>query len=162
MIGRVRKPHGVHGELKVESLSGELDHFKRLTVLILQQGDRRVEVSIERLRTASGLALIKLVGVDTPEVAKQWRGWDVVVSRELAAPLGEGEFYYADLVGLSVQIAGKSVATILNVLDGGPWPFLEVETHQGEKRIVPFEEHFVGAIDLEGASLELLDAEVLE
>ncbi len=162
VIGRVRKPHGVHGELKVESLSGEYSHFKRLIALTLVRGDERCSIAIRRVRIAHGVALVSLQGVDSPEEAKRWSGWDVVASRANAAPLGQGEYYYADLVGLSVIVKGSPMGVVANVLDGGPWPLLEVSIEDGTTRIVPFTDHFVGELDLRASTLELLDPEVLE
>lgn len=162
VIGRVRKPHGIHGELKIESLSGDLDHFHNLSTLILQRGQQREEHQIEGVRFASGLVLVRLKGVSTPEAAKRWRGWEVVASRDHAAPLADGEVYYADLVGLTAFSGDDNVGVVSSVLEGGPWPFLEVRLATGETRVVPFQEHFVGPVDLESGRIEILDSELLD
>ena len=92
IIGRVRTAHGVRGELKVESMSGETDHFRSLSTVTLVRGDRRHELAVEGVRVAHRTVLLKLEGVDSPEDAKRWRGWEIVAPRRHAAPIREGEY----------------------------------------------------------------------
>ena len=161
IIGRVRTAHGVRGELKVEPLSGETSHFSSLDQDTMVRGQRRERVQVESVREAHRLVLLKLVGVDTPEDAKRWRGWEIAVERELAAPLGEGEYYYADLKGLEVFYDGTRVGLVAEIWEGGETVLLEIRTMNGEERLVPFQAAFVNDVDLDRRTLELSTDEVL-
>lgn len=161
VIGRVRTAHGVRGELKVESISGETDHFRALSTVTLARGDRRHELSVEGVRVAHRTVLLKLEGVDSPEEAKRWRGWEIVVPRERAAALREGEYYFADLLGLRVVCDGADRGVVADVWEGGKTVLLGIELPDGEQRLVPFQAAFVGAVDLDAGSLELTTDEVL-
>ncbi|MFW5684900.1 MAG: ribosome maturation factor RimM, partial [Spirochaetota bacterium] len=119
VIGRVRTAHGVRGELKVEPLSRETRHFRGLREVTMIRGDRRERVEIESVREAHRVVLVKLVGVDSPEEAKKWRGWEMAVPRELAAPLQEDEYYFADLVGLRVIFESSDVGVVRDLWEGG-------------------------------------------
>lgn len=162
VIGRVRTAHGVRGELKVESISGETDHFRSLEKVTLVRGDRRHELDVEAVRVAHRTVLLKLAGVDSPEEAKRWRGFEIVVPRGQAAPLREGEYYYGDLVGLRVVCDGAERGVVADVWEGGQTVLLGIEVADGSQRLVPFEAAFVGDVDLEAGSLELTTVEVLE
>lgn len=161
VIGRVRTAHGVRGELKVESLSGEVDHFLGLESVTLVRGETRETLKVESVRAAHRGLLIKLAGVDSPEVAKKWRGWEIAVPRESASPLGADEYYLADLVGLRVVFDGSLRGTVAAILEGGKTALLEVVLPEGERRIVPFQSEFVSDVDLEGETLTLATDEVL-
>ena len=161
VIGRVRTAHGVRGELKVESLSGEVEHFLDLESVTLVRGDDRRTLTVESVRAAHRVLLIKLEGVDSPEVAKKWRGWEIAVSRESASPLADDEYYLADLVGMRVVFEGVERGTVSAILEGGKTALLEVALPEGERRIVPFQSEFVGDVDLEGETLTLETDEVL-
>lgn len=161
VIGRVRTAHGVRGELKVESLSGETDHFLGLESLTLVRGENRRTVTVESVRAAHRGLLIKLEGVDSPEVAKKWRGWEIAVPRESASPLGDDEYYLADLVGMRVVFEGTERGSIAAILEGGKTALLEVVLPDGERRIVPFQSEFVTDVDLESETLTLATDEVL-
>ena len=161
VIGRVRTAHGVRGELKVESISGETEHFRSLSTITLVRGERRHELTVEEVRIAHRTVLVKLEGVDSPEEAKRWRGWEIVVPRERAAPLRTGEYYFADLIGLRVEYGGTERGIVREVLEGGRTVLLAIELPDGGQRLVPFQREFVGAVDLETGALELLTDEAL-
>ncbi len=173
VIGRVRTAHGVRGELKVESLSGETGHFRGLREVTLVrpggdgppgdagQGSRRHTFPVEAVRFGHHIVLLKLAGIDSPETAKRWRDWEIVVSRADAAPLGHDEYYYADLVGLSVYVDDEERGRVSNLWEGGPTVLLGITLPDGSARLVPFQAEFVASVDLEGGRLVLADDEVL-
>jgi 16S rRNA processing protein RimM len=163
VIGRVRTAHGVRGELKVETLSGETDHFRDLDEVTLVRGAERREMRVEWMRVAHRAVLLKLERVDSPEEAKRWRGWELVAERARAAALGEGEYYYADLIGLRVLVESSERGVVKNVWEGGETVLLGiVPTGGAEERLVPFQAEFVTSVDLDRGSLELSTDEVLE
>ncbi len=166
VIGRVRTTHGVRGELKVESLSGETKHFLNLSrvTMIRPPGGADAErqtLDVESVRVAHRLVLLKLAGCDIPEVAKRWRGWEIAVDRAQAAPLAEHEYYYADLVGLSVYVHEDLCGRVSDLWEGGPTVLLGITRGDGEERLVPFQSEFVASVDLEEGRLVLENDEVI-
>ena len=167
MIGRVRTAHGVRGELKVESLSGETDHFRGLREVTLVrfgnegEGSRRHTFPVEAIRLSHRMVLLKLAGIDSPETAKRWRDWEIVVSRADAAPLEHDEYYYGDLIGLAVYVGTDKRGRVSELWEGGPTVLLEITLSDGSKRLVPFQAEFVSSVDLAGGRLVLEDDEVL-
>jgi 16S rRNA processing protein RimM len=161
-IGRIRTAHGVAGELKVESFSGESKHFERLEAVTVTKNDQRKSFPIEGLRAHAGGILLKLRGIDQREEAKALAGWEIVVPRDAAAPCSENEYYYADLIGLAVTCAGENRGSVETVWEGGAVPFLGVRLPDGSERLVPFQEAFVRGVDLAQRRLEVADCEVLE
>jgi len=162
VIGRVRTAHGVRGELKVESYSGETDHFLKLARLALVRGDERREFVVESIRPAHRTVLAKLQGVDSPEAAKKWRGWEIVVPRQDASTLGDDEYYLADLVGLRVVFDERDRGVVSAVLEGAKTVLLEVALDEDARRLVPFQAEFVTSVDFESGTLTLSTDEVLE
>jgi len=162
VIGRVRSSFGKDGEIKVESLSGETSHFSNLRSIILRTGTRTERFEVERVRPIHRAILMKLVGVDTPEAASTLRGREIVVDRALAVPLEPGEYYYADLDGLEVRLAGSAVGRVAAIWESGSVPLLELVLKDGSSRLVPFQSRFFGDVDLENERIELLDEEILE
>jgi 16S rRNA processing protein RimM len=164
-VGIVRTVHGVRGALKVRSVSGEMDHFRTMDAVWLVQKSqpdaaaRRFDV--ESVTGAPHALILKLAGMDTPESAAEWRGGRVLASRENAAPRGEDEFYIADLVGCELLFNNTRVGLVEGVWDSGCSDMLEVRTDSG-LRNVPFRKEFVGAVDVENQSMELLVDWILE
>jgi 16S rRNA processing protein RimM len=155
-IGKIRTSVGLKGHMKVLSFSGETDHFLELGSLILGSGNRRKEFLIEEVFVRSNDLVMKLAGIDTPEAVKMYNGWDILVSRDKAAPLEEGEYYTADLIGCTLIWAGKPVGKVLSLVEGGGGELLEVEKTDGTTCFVPFRKEFIGDVDTEKNTIELI------
>jgi 16S rRNA processing protein RimM len=157
-IGNIRTSHGVKGLLKVRSISGESNHFLDLEEVTLKdkKGHFRKYV-VEQVAQNGKDLLIKLRGVDTPELGKTFAGWEIWVPREKAAPCNEGEFYYADLVGCRLYHGDKTLGTVLSLLEAGGGTLLEIERSEGEGSFfVPFRKEFIGKVDVTKKTVELL------
>lgn len=146
IVGFIRGSHGVEGNMKVESTSGEFEHFysmKEVTLRDGKTGDSKL-CKVESVDEGAGTLYLKLVGIDTPEDVRKLNGWQIVVPRKYAKKLGKNEWYIEDLKncalnfypeqgndGLAVWTApavGKAitVGTITDVIEGGSGNLLEV------------------------------------
>ncbi len=160
-IGRVRKPHGVKGYLKVMSFSGEYDHFFDLDHITLKSKDRSLEFEVEQTVPHGGEILMKLSGIDNPEKGRQLSGWDIWVKRSHAVSRDSDEFYHADLVGCQVELEGEAVGKVVAVLEAGADDLLEIESEEGRK-LIPFNSVFIGRVDTDKKQIELLEGWILD
>jgi len=167
-------PFGLNGRVKIESLSGEENHLLELKKITLRKGQVEKEYKVEEV-FSSPLSL-KLAGIDSPEAAKALKGAEILIPREQAAPLKEGELYIEDLRGLEVIAEGGKnsegkkedkikgtivVGTINDVIEGGGGFLAEILLPSGEKKLVPFRNEFFGKVDLAGGRAELLHTWIL-
>jgi len=117
VVGRVIRPHGVRGEMRVQP---ETDFPERLGALgqaLLVTDERSEPVRIEAVRPAGDAVLVKVAGIDTPEAVEVWRGAALAVPRELAAPLPEGRHYVFDVLGLTVVTEeGQVLGTVDEII----------------------------------------------
>jgi 16S rRNA processing protein RimM len=138
VVGFVRSPHGLSGEFKVESASGYFDHFLDMTEVTLRNGktgDSRL-FKIEEVDAGDHDLYMKLVGMNSPEEAKKFSGWEIVVPRDKACPLGENEWYVEDLKKCSLVYIPKDedglekepvvIGKITDVMEGGSSDLLEI------------------------------------
>ncbi len=161
-IGAVKAVFGIEGYLAVSSHSGEYAHYRGLDRVILLQGGKRRVASIESVRETGRGILVRFAGFETPEKARTLVGSEIIVPREKAAPLAEGEFYATDVAGCELVLDGKPVARILSVVEGGLYDFFESELSDGRIVLVPFSKEFIGDVDLAGRRVELLRDWILE
>ena len=157
----VGSTHGLKGHLKVYSLSGDYDHLMDLDECILalkDGGEKRVRV--EEARFSGNLFLMRFSGYDTPEKARCLTGSILRIRRDQAMPLEEGELYVADLYGLDVIAGGQKAGVVESTSEGAQALYLHVRTEQGI-RLVPFLPVYVGDIDMEKRTIELLMPELL-
>ena len=162
----VGPPFGLTGRVKISSPSGEENHLFNLksVILRLKTADKKnrpeKEYKIEKVFTSP--LSVKFAGIDSPEAARSLKGAEILVPREQAAPLYEGEFYIEDLRGLEVTVQGSAVGTINDIIEGGGGFLAEILLQSGEKRLVPFRNEFFGLIDPAAGRAELLNNWILE
>jgi len=100
VIGRIQRPHGVRGELRMEIVTDYPEQLSRLHTLYL--GKKQRSYALEGVRLHQKVALVKLLGVDDRDAADELRGELVYVAVEDAVPLEEDEHYEYELVGSNV------------------------------------------------------------
>lgn len=163
-VALIQSPHGLKGECKVRSLSGEWDHLFALKgrVVTLRREGAILQKTLEDIRVLEPHVLVKFSGIASPEAARTLTGMELVVSRSDAAPLGPGEFYIADLQGCAVVCQDTTVGSIRSVWDSGAHTMLEVLLTEGRTVHVPFMDRYVGAVDLEARRVEIATPWILE
>ena len=162
-VGFIRTSHGVHGQLKAESYSGEVEHFRALETVQLRKNGHSRDFSVERIEPFGKGVLIKLKGLDSPEEGKAYAQWEIWVSRSKACRLEKGEYYHADLCGASVLLDGGTVGTVRSVINAGNGDLLEVVlSEEKEVKLIPFRKEFIGPVDPESKSIELIAPWILE
>ncbi len=116
VIGKAGAPHGVKGELRVIPMTDFPERFEGMTHCFV--GDTRMDITGVRYQKRH--VLMTLAGVSSREAAAALTGAFVSVDRAEAAPLGEGEYYTFDIIGLSVyETDGTPLGTVTDVLRTG-------------------------------------------
>lgn len=160
-IGRIRTSHGIHGFVKIVSFSGETSHFFELKKILLKSDKIEKEYLIEEMKPMGGSVIIKLHGIDTPEKAKTLSGMVILVPRENAASLSEGEYYHADLLLCDIQFEDEIVGHVISLLEGGGGELFEVELTSGGTAMIPFRDEFIGEISIDKKLIELKNKWIL-
>ena len=85
-----------------------------------------------------GGAIARFAGVTDRNAAEALRGTALTVPRDALPPLGEGEYYYADLLGLpAVSTDGDDLGTCVNVENFGAGDVIEIERPDKKRFMVP-------------------------
>ncbi|MDE2041597.1 MAG: 16S rRNA processing protein RimM, partial [Alphaproteobacteria bacterium] len=80
--------------------------------------------------------------------AEAMRCVPLTVSRDSLPPLAEGEYYHADLIGLSVRTPdGARVGTCVSVENFGAGDILEIEKADGKSFMMPLRPDAIPAWD---------------
>ena len=190
VVGIVRGSHGITGEFKVESTSGEYEHFADMDEVTLTNGTVSRLMKIESVSEGSNILYMKTEGINSPEEAAKFNRWEIVVPREKAHKLQKDEWYIEDLKGCSIwykETAGdtapvfdeNSIAgTVTNVLEGGSGYLVEILlsescsflsddvklTRKGNPKTVyvPFKDEFIGKVDVDNRQMQLMHLWILE
>ncbi len=115
-VGRILRPHGITGELRVEILTDFPERLAKLRFLYIGAAYR--QHAVESVRFHQDLALLRLKDITDRNAAEMLRGQVVWVALTDAVPLEDGEYYLHQLLGVQVTTeAGESLGEIVEVLD---------------------------------------------
>jgi 16S rRNA processing protein RimM len=101
-LGRILKPQGIKGEVKLDAFTDGLSRFLDLEFVYFKKTEYE-RVDIENARIDARYAYLKLRGIDTRDDAEKLRGTLLYIDRAHAAKLPEGAFYIQDLIGCTVK-----------------------------------------------------------
>jgi 16S rRNA processing protein RimM len=161
-VARIRRPHGVKGELLIEALTGEpgaiLAPGRRVFrgtpegALWLAPGIGELQaLTVRGLRPVKDGWLITLDAVTDRTEAERWNGRQLLVPvSELPEPAA-GEVFTHELVGMMLVDAatGREIGPVVEFYDLPQGLLLEFRTAQGLASL-PFVEEFVREVDREG------------
>lgn len=120
-VGIFANTHGIRGEIKVFPTTDDVGRFRRLKKLVMEtKRKERIPLEVEGVKFFKGMAILKFKGISDINEIEKYKGSDLLVSREDAVPLEEGEFFVADLIGLSaVDEQGRELGKLAEVLQTG-------------------------------------------
>jgi 16S rRNA processing protein RimM len=110
IVGRVRKAHGIRGDLVVESISDEPDAIfasGRRVFAGNTAGDPAKDGKTLTIATASpfkGGYIVHFNEIDDRSVAETWRDRYLLLPANELDPLGEDEVYVHELLGMDVVL----------------------------------------------------------
>ncbi len=101
--GVITGTHGLRGEVKVFPTTEDPARFLDLKEVILQMPGQERRLKIRSVKFFKKFVILGFEGMNRIEDVEKLRGCPLLVERKDAIPLEEGEYYVADLIGLSVR-----------------------------------------------------------
>jgi 16S rRNA processing protein RimM len=137
-VGIISGMHGLKGEVKIYTTSQDPARFEDLDTVLLDLGNEKLPLEIERVRYSGIQPLLKFKGYDRIEDVEKWKGRSLCVSRENALPLEENEYYVGDLIGCRVLLEdGKDFGTLTDVRQTGANDVYTVRMASGKEVLIP-------------------------
>ena len=153
-IGQITGAHGIKGDVKVYPVTSDPERFFSMkTVLLAREGEEETatkEYTITKASHFKNMILMHFKGVEDRNAAEPLAGISLWVTRDNALPLEEDEYYFKDLLGLSVvDEEGEDCGTVVDILETGSNDVLVVEDPSGKEILLPMIEECVLDIDLD-------------
>lgn len=156
LLGRIHGLFGVRGWVKVYSYTAPPENI--LDYPLWYVGDDRRPMRLVDGRVHGKGLVVRLAPEDGEPLADRDAAAallesDIAVSREALPPLAEGEYYWADLIGLDVvNRDSEALGRVAGMMDTGAHGVLIVT---GEReRLIPFViEAIVDEVDLEAGRI---------
>jgi len=134
-LAAIAGAHGIKGEVRLKLFcesSDSLGLHQRF-----EAGGR--VLTLAAVRDGPGGAVARFAEVTDRNAAEALRGTLLQVPRASLPPLGEGEYYHADIIGLSVVTSsGEPVGTVTAIENFNAGDILEITRTDGRTVMVPF------------------------
>ena len=152
--GKIVTTHGVLGEIKVQPWCDAPEELTGVATLYFDEG--KTPLTVQRGRVHKNMALLKLKGIDNIEQAQMLRGKVLWAHRE-DIPLGEGEHFIQDLIGLTVVDAddGHPYGTLSDVSETGANDVYIVTTKEGKEILLPSIKECILDVDVAGKIIKV-------
>ena len=156
VVGEVVKPHGIHGEVVVRSVTDRPElRFTPGARLLLGPDESSLEpVEVSRARPFKDGYLVTFEPAGDRGRAEVIRGWWLFTGVENLPAPAEDTYYYHQLVGIAVcDRSGAGIGRVSAIRDLGPYALLEVSRGEGENFFLPLVDEFVVEVNLEAGRL---------
>ena len=149
-VGAIASTHGIKGEVNIFPTTDDANRFKILKEIILDTGEEKLTMEIERVKFMKKYVILKFKGIDTINDVEKYKGKALFVTRNNAVKCEENEYFIADLIGLAVMDdADNPVGTITDVLQTGANDVYVVLMADGKEVLFPAIKECILKIDME-------------
>ncbi len=134
-LAAIAGAHGITGEVRLKLFAQGLES---LTVHKVFSAAGRT-LTLKSIRPDKIGAVARFAEISDRTAAENLRGTLLTVPRDSLPPLGEGEYYHADIIGLPVvTLAGDAVGTVTAIENYNAGDILEITLPDGKTSMVPF------------------------
>jgi 16S rRNA processing protein RimM len=153
-VGKLRRPHGVHGEIIMDVLTDFPERLKPGKKMLA--GDQHQPVQIRSVRGHDQALLIAFTGIDTPEQAGEFRNQILYATVADQPPLEDGEYYHHELIGLSVyDEQGNLLGELAEIMETGANDVYVVRPEAGQEILLPAIDEVILEINLEKKTMSV-------
>lgn len=149
-VGVISNTHGIRGEVKVYPTTDNVRRFDDLKEVILDTGKEQLNLHVTSVKYFKNMVILKFKEFDNINDIIPYKGMNLLVTRENAIPLEEGEYYIADIIGSKVITdEDKILGTLADVLQTGANDVYVVKTKDGKEVLLPSIEECILDRDIE-------------
>lgn len=155
-LGKIGSTHGVRGWIKVQSYAELTDNIfdHKIWYLSSPQGQYR-PITVEDWKPYGKGSLVKFVGIETPEEARLLTGKTINVPRSDLPELEKDEYYWTDLIGLTViNKQGEILGKVTHLMETGSNDVLIIKNTK--EHAIPFlMDSVILSVDLEKKEIQV-------
>ena len=160
IVGLITSCHGIHGQVKVKSLSDFEERFLKPGIRWLQKENQpplKIELISGFKQPGKETFIIKINGVNTRDHAEQLKNFKILVKTDKLPKLKKEEFHLLELINLEVKTLEndelKTIGKVVN-LENEKNNLLVIELFQNQKKVlIPFVKEIVPLVDIKNNTL---------
>ncbi len=151
VMGQLGTPFGVKGWVRIFADTEYPDSLLDYPVWYLETASGWQAFDVEAAEVHAKGLVAKLAGIDDRDLIASMRNRKIAVPRSELPEPEDGEYYWSDLIGLSVvNLAGESLGKVTQLLETGANDVLVIRDGETE-RLLPFVDAVVKTVDIAAA-----------
>ena len=154
-VGVISYTHGIRGEVKVFPTTDDAARFKKLKKVLLDTGKERLELEVQSVKFFKQFVILKFKGIDNINDIEKYKGKSLLVPREDAVPLGDDEYYIADLIGMEVFAGNARFGVIKDVMETGANEVYIIDSDKHGEVLVPAIRQCILDVDVENKKMQI-------
>lgn len=136
-VGIITNTHGIKGELNVLPTGEGLDRFNSLKDVYVEDKEM-THLEVCNVKFFKNQAILKFKGIDNINDVEKYKGKNLLVSRQDAIKLEEGEHFVCDIIGFQVVTdEGKILGELSEVLFTAANDVYVVKTEDEKEILLP-------------------------
>jgi 16S rRNA processing protein RimM len=161
-VGKIIGTHGIKGQLKVYSYSGNIESLRAVRTILLKspKGDL-TEYELQNAAPHSGKFILTITGMDNINQVESLIGCEICLMRSQLPETSEDEYYWCDLIGLEVlTVDGLALGRISNIFETGSSDIYVVRNGDQEL-LIPAIADVIANVDLKNGKITVTPLEGL-
>lgn len=157
-VGVIASTHGLHGEVNVFPTTEDPNRFKKLKKVTLHtKRGEEIELDVQSAKFFKKFVIVKFKQFNDINEVEKLKGCELTIERKDAIKLQPGEYYCADLIGLTiVDEEGTVLGTLVDVIQTGANDVYEMKREDGEENVyIPAIKDCILDIDLENKQIKI-------
>ena len=148
-VGVIASTHGLRGEVKVFPTTDDARRFDDLKQVFLDTGREKLALDISGVKYFKKFVIVKFKGIDHINDIEKYKGKALLVERSQAVPLGENEYFIADLIGMKVMSDTGENGVLVDVIETGANDVYMVDFADLGKVMIPAIKDCILAVDMD-------------
>lgn len=153
-VGVIASTHGLKGEVKVFPTTDDPERFRDLKQVFLDTGNEYKSLNVAGVKFFKNQVILKFREFNDINEIEQYKGKDLLVTRDQAVPLKENENFITDLIDMEVYTdEDKRLGILTDVLQTGANDVYVVETDEGKEVLIPAIPSCILEVNVEAARM---------
>lgn len=154
VVGKLRRPHGVRGEILMAVITDFPERIQPGVTFYL--GEEYTPTVVATVRHHNKGLLLRFEGIDTREDVEVLRNRDVFVSVEDRPPLPEGEYYLHELIGMQVVTdKGEVLGELSEMIETGATNVYVIRREGKAELLIPATDEVILEVDVENKTMRV-------
>lgn len=148
-VGKVLRPHGLRGQVKVSAYAGpDATFLSARNIFLRDRTGKMVEVTIASVRTFKAGYIVELEELSSLTDAEMYRDADILVRKSALPRKEEDEYFWDELLGLDVFLeSGEYLGPISDIIATGSNDIYVIKREKDEV-LIPATHEIIKNIDL--------------